>query len=214
MTSVLVVVDGEVTMRAAHTLSAHPGIESVSLLAPARSDHFDTVDHAADGSVVMGTDGAVEVAETARAPVATTEHTAVARGLSGAGITGLALALAVGVEGVDTVAVAAPGHPTGERRIVFPSPIDSLAVDEEVVDGHRLLIGGGSDPLGAAMVSGTRRHRVIVDDHRFMSGIALAAAAVLAAPNGTNGSPVWTRAEDYLRVAVEMGLVIGERAAS
>jgi hypothetical protein len=55
---------------------------------------------------------------------------------------------------------------------------------------------------------------VIVDDHQFLEGVALAAAAVAALEGEplAGPTPVWTRAEAYLRAAVDMGLVIAERS--
>ena len=215
MTAVLIVVDGEVTVRAAHSLSAHPGVSSIALLAPARSSHFPTVEDPDGFDVVVGTDGARRVGIDTGGTVATTEPGLSTPGLSGATVAGLALALAVGVDDLEEVAVALPGQPAGDRRVVFPSPIDGRMAVSDSMDGHTLLVAEGPGPLGAALVSGGARQRVIVDDHAFLSAVALAAAAGVIVEDGmTESAPVWTRAQDYLRVAVEMGLVVGERLAA
>jgi hypothetical protein len=47
----------------------------------------------------------------------------------------------------------------------------------------------------------------IVDDGDFLSGIALAAAVMVA---GAEPAPVWDHALDYLQAATAMGLVMAE----
>lgn len=215
MSRVLVVVDGEVTMRAGHSLAAHPGIASVSVLAPASSTHFPTAEDPGDFDVIVGTDQAATVGHDAGIKVATTGRSSPADGLTGATVTGLALALAVGMEDPTTIAVATPGQPSGSHRVVFPSPIDARKAAEEDVDGHEVLVAEGPGPLGAAMVTGGTRHRVVVDDYSFLTGVVLAAAAAVVLEDGAAGAaPVWSRADLYLRSAVEMGLVVGERRAA
>ncbi|MGA7270440.1 MAG: hypothetical protein WB239_05140 [Acidimicrobiia bacterium] len=215
MNRVLVAVEGEVTMRAAHSLAAQPGIDQISLLAPARSASFPTVERATGYDLVVGRGVAAEVGVKEGIPAVVEGTLGEQPGVYHASLRGLAMALAVGVEGVDIVAVALPGEPQGRRQLVFPSPIDARNAVEERMDGHELSVANGTGPLAAAMVLGGDRHRVIIDDHHFMAGIALAAAAAVAlADPPQEPEPVWTRAVDYLRVAADMGLVIGERAAT
>lgn len=215
MNRVLIAVEGEVTMRAAQSLATHPGVDQISLLAPAKSASFPTVERATGYDLVLGRGVAAEVGADEGITAIVEGTLAGQAGLYHASIAGLALSLAVGTQGVDIVGIAEPGEPQGSRRLVFPSPIDARNAREERLDGHELLVASGAGPLAAAIVLGGDRHRVIVDDHHFMAGIALAAAAAIALNDPPQGpEPVWTRALDYLRAAVDMGLVIGERAAT
>ena len=212
MSRILVAVEGEVTMRAAQTLSAHPGVESISLLGPAKSSFFPTTNEAEGHDIVVGGDLAAQVGLEVRIPAAVWGDLGDQDGLSRASIEGLALALAVGVDGVEVVAVATPGNREGDEALMFPSPIDSVPTTTEKVDGHEIHFGASPESVSAAMVRGRDIDRVIIDDHAFMRGIALAAAAAtLIEQPAPGGDPVWTRSSSYLRAAVEMGLVIGER---
>lgn len=211
---VVVVVEGEVTTRAAHSLAAHPEIEAVALLAPSRSEHFPTTDNPDDFDVVVGSGNAVTVAEGAGLPAVVTGRLGDQRGVSGASVMGLALALSVGVDNVEMVALAVPGEANGGTMVTFPAPIDSRPARQERYDGHPVLIAPGEGTVAAVMVLATKRHRVIVDDHSFMQAIALAAGVgVLIEGPVTDPTTAWTQAGPYLRTAVTMGLVIAERAA-
>ncbi|MFP3915198.1 MAG: hypothetical protein ACLFWM_10005 [Actinomycetota bacterium] len=211
MTRFAVAVDGDVTTRAAHSLSTHPGIEVV-LLAPATSRQFDVVDSPAGCRAVVGTERALRAAQSAGLPAVTAGDTDGLPGVAWASLPGLALALAAALEGVDTVAVALPGEPEGSREVVFPSPIDARRVRPEAVDSHTVWMGGGDGSLAAALSLGGEHDRVILDDHLFMSAIALAAGAVLLVEDQTPGRvAVWERSEPYLRAVTDMGLVLAER---
>lgn len=207
---VAIAVDGEVTLRAAQSLSVHPGVDEVVVLSPSENTHFATVENARGFDVLVGTDRAAPLGVRDQVPVAVTGDLPDQPGVSLGSPIGLALALAVGLEAVEIVGVATPGDAEGAETVVFPSPIDARFADKRKIDGHLVHVAGGDGPLAAAMVLGAGRHRVIVDDHRFMAGVALAAAAAVSLATGLDG-PVWTRAAEYLRTAVEMGLVIGER---
>jgi hypothetical protein len=212
---ILIAVEGELTMRAAQSLASQPGVDQLSLLAPAKSASFPTVERATGYDLVVGRTVAAEVGANEGIPAVVEGTLKGQPGIYHASIQGLAMALAVGVDEVETVAIATPGDPQGRDQLVFPSPIDSRKARAKRVDGHEVLVASGPGPLASAIVLGANRHRVIVDDHHFMAGIALAAAAAVALTDPPHESlPVWTRAVDYLRVAVEMGLVIGERAAA
>lgn len=212
---VLVAVDGESTTRAAQSLADHPGIDTVALLAPASSRQFETVTSAEGFDVVVGKAVAAETAQRAGIPAVVEDELPVdSPGVYGASIVGLALALAADLEGEPLTAVALEGEPAGDRTVMFPSPVDSRPVTEERISGRRVLVGRGEGPLQAAIALGTDRHRVVMDHARFMEGIALAAGVGILLEEATETSlPVWERNSVYLRTAVEMGLVIGERPA-
>lgn len=211
---IVVAVDGEVTMRAAQSLAVYPGVETVAVLGPAKSPHFPTIDTPAGWDLVIGSERAAKVAAKHELPAAVVGDLHAQPGMSLGSPIGLALALAVGIDALETVAVALPGAPEGESMVVFPSPIDNREATIDIVDGHEVHLARGEGPLAAAMALGARRHRVIVDDFAFLEGIALAAAAVVALEDPADGpTPVWVRAVSYLRVATDMGLVIGERSA-
>lgn len=200
-------------MRAAQSLAVHPGIEAVALLGPTKSPHFPTVETPAGWDLIVGLEGAAAAGVRHDLPVAVVAELDDQPGISLGSPVGLALALAVGVDGIRTVAVAIPGAGAGETQVVFPSPIDSRQAEVEIIDGHDVLVARGEGTLAAALALGEQRHRVIVDDSSFLGGVALAAAAVAALAAPLDGpTPVWTRADTYLRACAEMGLVIGERS--
>lgn len=209
---VAVAVEGEVTTRAAQSLSTHPDVEVV-LLAPATSSQFEVVDTPVGCAAVFGAGTAARVGAASRLPAVTTAGLGGQPGVAWASIRGLALALSSDLEGIRRIAAAIPGDPVGDETVVFPSPIDGRQAREEAVDSSRVLVARGEGPLASALALGGDRHRVIVDDHRFMEAIALAAGVGVLAEGGVTGPiPVWERSRPYLRTAAEMGLVIGERA--
>ena len=206
---VVVAVEGEATRRAAHSLSPHPDIE-VALLAPATSTQFSVVDSAAGHDAVVGLGRAARVAAASGVPAVVAGSLDGNRGIEHCSIPGLALALAADLESPGTVAVAMPGADGGDETIVFPSPIDSRRAHPETFSGRTVFVADGHETVAAAMALGRDLHRVILDDHRFMEGIALAAGVgILVA--GFESGPVWEHAAPYLQTATEMGLVIGER---
>lgn len=210
----LVAIEGEVTMRAAQSLHVHPGVETVALLGPSKAPGFDTVDSAAGFDAVFGAKTAAGTARTFGMPAVVIGGLEGQPGIAGASVVGLALALAA-AEGPDAlVAVAVPGEVTGDRRVVFPSPLDGRAATAERHGGREVLVARDQAPLGAAMVMGETRHRVILDDHRFLEGVALAAAVALLPEIQGEPLPVWARPGPYLRTAAEMGLVVAERPAA
>lgn len=215
MSRLVVAVEGEVTMRAAQSLVVHPGVDEVALLAPAKSLHFPTVSSPAGWDLVVGSEKAARAGRRHGIPVAVAGTLDDQPGVFLGSAVGLALALAVGVDMVETIAVALPGEASGDDDVVFPSPIDARPTIVERHDGHDIRVSRGPGNLAAVMVMGSDRHRVVLDDHSFMTGIALAAAAIVGLDAGqVTAFPVWSRSADYLQTAVAMGLVIGERAAA
>lgn len=208
---VVVAAESEATRRAALSLSTHPDVE-VALLAPTTSSQFAVVDSAVGYDAVVGGERAVRAAAEADVPAVVPGALQGHQGIEHCSIPGLALALAADLESPGTVAVAIPGHGGGDETIVFPSPIDSRRAHPETLTGRTLFIADSPENVSAAMALGRDRHLVILDDYRFMEGIALAAGVgpLLA---GFEHGPVWEHAAAYLQAATEMGLVIGERAA-
>ena len=208
MRVVVVAAEGEATRRAALSLSTHPDVE-VALLGPTTSSQFPVVDSAIGYDAVVGSErAAIEAGIPAVVPGALERHF----GVEHCSIAGLALALAADLEGVGTVAVAVPGAGGGDQEVTFPSPIDSRRARAESFSGRTVFVADSPDDAAAALALGQDRHRVILDDHRFMEGVALAAGVgVLLA--GYESGPVWRHAPAYLQTATEMGLVIGERPA-
>lgn len=208
---VAIAVEGEVTTRAAQSLSSHPDVEVV-LLAPANSSQFEVVDTPEGCVAVFGAGTAVRVAAASRLPAVTTAGLEGQPGVAWASIQGLALALASDLDSIRRVAAAIPGEPGGDETVVFPSPIDGRLAMDEKVDSRHLLVARGEGSLASALALGGNRHRAIMDDHRFMEAIALAAGVgVLGEGELTGAVPVWERSGPYLQTAAEMGLVIGER---
>ena len=215
MSRLVVAVEGEVTMRAAQSLVVHPGVDQVALLAPAKSVHFPTVTSPVGWDLVIGSERAAGAGRKHGIPVAVTGTLDDQPGIFLGSPVGLALALAVGVDMVETIALAQPGEASGDSTVVFPSPIDARTAIVEHHDGHDIQVARGQGNLAAVMVMGSDRHRVVLDDNSFLTGIALAAAAVVGLDSEPGTAlPVWTRSADYLQTAVSMGLVIGERSAA
>lgn len=209
---VAVAVEGEVTTRAAQSLSSHPDVEVV-LLAPAKSSQFEVADTPEGCAAVIGAESAVRIAAASRLPAVATTRLGTQPGVAWASIPGLALALSSDLDSIRQVAVAVPGDPDGDETVVFPSPIDGRKAVAEEIDSRHLLVARGDGPLASALALGGDRHRAIMDDHRFMEAIALAAGVgALTEGELTGPVPAWERSRPYLRAAAEMGLVIGERA--
>lgn len=206
---------GELAIRAAHSLTSHPGVTAVSLLAPAKSASFPTVEDAGDSDVVVGPgEDARHAAEAAGKPVVVSEMVLGGPGIYGASLRGLALALTSGLGVPTTVALATAGPPGGGRDVTFPSPIGRRSAAEEIVEGHHILVARGAGTFEAVYAAGPHLHRTIVDEGLFMAGIALAAGvALMREPPPSPAEPVWRWADAYLRTVVAMGLVVGERPA-
>lgn len=213
MSRVVVAVEGEVTMRAAHSLASHDGVDEVAVLGPTKSNSFPTVDKPDGWDVVVGRKNAADAGRRSGVVAAVTDDLVAQPGISLGSPFGLVLALAVGVEMVETLAVALPGNPGSGEQIVFPSPIDGRPAVAERHGGHAIQVGRGAEPLTAVMVLGAERHRVVLDDSKFLAGVALAAAAVVATTTRPDRPvPAWSHAGLFLDTATAMGLVLAERA--
>jgi hypothetical protein len=201
---------GDTAVRAAHSLAAHPGVESVVVIGPAQSTSFPVKASAKGCDLLIGSgDRAPGEAERHGLPlvwdgVANESGTAV----WGASPEGMTLALMSETGDPDLVATAIPdGVPGAGQRIVFPSPVGPLDGIDVDYAGHGMKIARSENGFTACYVRSRERSVTIVDDSRFLAGVALAAGV---AAFGAEPQPVWDGAIDYLRAAIDMGLVMGE----
>lgn len=205
-----VLVTGDIAVRAAHSLSAHDTVDEVVVIGPAKSRSFRVVNSAEECDVLVGTGpGAVDKARRHNVPLVWDgDHDASGVAVYGANPRGLTLAVASRETDPRLVAVAHPDLTGGgDQRARFPDPLGRL----DVLDGsygNRVLAQAKSENgFAACLVVSTGRRVTIVDDARFMSGIALAAGVDVA---GGAQKAVWDEALTYLHTATAMGLVMAE----
>lgn len=198
-------------MRAAHSLSAHPGIDSVVVIGPATSRSFTVVDTAEGCDFLVGSGP--------KAPEQALQHgvpliwdgDGPADGVMvwAANPKGLALALAARETDPQLVAVAHPAFQVGSggRAIRFPDPVGQVRVVEQTMGGRALAVGTSSNQFAACLTVGAGRRVAIVDDGEFLAGITLAAGVSVA---GETQGPVWKGALPYLEACTEMGVIMAE----
>lgn len=198
---------GDVAVRAAHSLSAHPTVEEVVVIGPAKSKNFKVVDTAEGCDLLIGT-GASAPEQAARLGVPLIwdgESAADGVAVWGANPSGLTLALAARETDPQLVAIAQPGAAGGSDHVArFPDPIGVLDVADTTYAGQRLAVGRSPNDFCACLAVGAARKVTIVDDGAFLAGIALAAGIAVEA------GPVWDSALPYLQTAMAMGLVMAE----
>lgn len=204
-------VTGDTSVRAAHSLAAHPGIDVV-VIGPATSKSFDVVETAEECDFLVGSgDKAPRMALRHDIPLVW-DGSLPAQGVAvwGASPLGLALALASRETDPRLVAVAHREFDgaDAERTARFPDPVGRVRVRDDRVGGKPIAVGRSSNEFSACLVDGAGRRVTIVDDGSFLAGIALA-AGVAVAKHG--GGAVWDSALIYLETATEMGLVMAER---
>ena len=205
-----VLATGDTAVRAAHSLAAHPGVGEIVVVGPARSKNFKVVPTASDCDVLVGSGPqAPAKARRLKTPLIWDgESSPEGVAVWGASPAGLTLALAADETDLQVMAVAHPSLPAGsEQQIHFPEPVGSLLVSDLELGGHRLAAASPAGDFAACYVKSAGRTVAVVDDARFMAGVALAAG--LAVYNGSAGS-VWEEAYAYLLAATDMGLVMGE----
>lgn len=203
-------VTGDIAVRAAHSLNAHPVVKEVVVVGPARSRSFRVVPDAEGCDLLVGTGpeaparaaalgvGLVWDGETAKPGVA----------VYGASPVGLGLALAVRESQPTLVAVAHPDLDEGEERQVrFPDPVGPLKTVEARYAGREVALGKSPNRFAACLAVGLERRVTVVDEGPFLSGIALAAGATVAEGGAV---AVWERALEYLKAATAMGLVLAD----
>lgn len=203
-------VTGDAAVRAAHSLGAHPTVDEVVVIGPARSTNFEVVKSAEGCDYLLG--------HGPRAPAQARQHRvpliwdgeAEEEGVAvwGASPQGLTLALADRESEPRLIAVAHPELPAGnDHHARFPQPLGRLGVADGTYAGRRLAMARSPNSLAACLAIGVERRVTIVDEGPFMSGISLAAAVDIAAGGA---APVWERPLDYLTTATDMGLVMAE----
>jgi hypothetical protein len=204
-------VTGDTAVRSAHSLQAHPGIDEVVVIGPAKSKSFEVVD-SADGCDVLVGHGktAPGLARDQGVPLIW-DGDGPEEGVAvwGASPTGLAVALAAREPDPRLVAVAHPevSDKGTTRTTRFPDPIGRIAVFDGTVGDKPVALGRSPNEFAACLAVGAGRRVTVVDHAGFLSGIALAAG--VAAINGS-ARPVWDAALLYLEAVTEMGLVMAE----
>jgi hypothetical protein len=207
-----VMVTGEVAVRAALSLSAHPGIDEVVVIGPATSRTFPVVTDASGCDLLIGTGGeAPRRARSLGVPLVW-DGEAHEDGVivHGASAEGLALAVAARESDPRLVALAHPDLPEGTGgRAEFPQPVGRLTVSDRAYGGRRLAGGRSTNGYAAVLTVGRMRRVAVVDDARFLSGVALAAGVAVVEDEPV---AVWDSALTYLRAATGMGLVMAEES--
>lgn len=204
-------ITGDVSVRAAHSLAAHEGIDEVVVVGPATSKSFDVVETAEGCDYLVGSGpSAPQLARDQGVPLVW-DGVVVEEGVAvwGASPTGLALALAAREPDPRLVAVAHPdlAIDTFDRTTRFPDPIGRVGVRDSQLGGRPVAEAQSPNDFAACLAVGAKRRVTVVDHGHFLSGVALAAGVTIA-----NGSTVavWEAALPYLEAATEMGLVMAE----
>lgn len=204
-------VTGDVSVRAAHTLQAHPEVDQVVVVGPARSKSFQVVADASSCDYLVGSgESAVTQAQAHSIPLIWDgDHAADGVAVWGASPIGITLAIASRESDPRLVALAHPDLPeeSTSTTIRFPKPVGRLGAHDASVDGHPIALARSSNRFAACLAEGETRRVTMVDDGAFMSGIALAAG--IATVNSP-GEPVWNSALPYLETTTQMGLVMAE----
>lgn len=204
-------VTGDIAVRSAHSLQAHPDIDEIVVVGPARSKSFEVVDSADDCDFLVGHGGrALALARRHGVPLIWDgEGPEEGVAVWGASPTGLAMALASREPDPRLVAVAHPEiDDSGTTRTTrFPDPIGRVGVFDGTVGGRPIALAHSPNEFAACLAIGASRRVTVVDHGGFMSGVALAAG--IAAANGS-GHAVWENSLPYLEAATEMGLVMAE----
>lgn len=204
-------VTGDISVRAAHSLSAHRDVEEIVVVGPATSKSFRVVESADQCDYLVGSGPtAPEMARRHGVPLLWDGHEP-AEGVAvwGASPTGLAVTLATRETDPRLVAVAHPDLvvDTFDRTNRFPDPIGRVGVRDAQLGGYPVAEARSPNEFAACLAVGAGRRVTVVDHGHFLSGVALAAG--LAALNGSS-APVWERSLPYLETATTMGLVMAE----
>ncbi len=205
-------VTGDVAVRAAHSLSAHPTVDEVVVIGPARSKSFEVVSTAEGCDLLVGSGpGAPDLARKHGVGLIWDGET-LAPGVqvAAASPAGMTLALADRESDPRLVAVSHPDYEEGgDHAVRFPEPVGAGMVTDVSYAGRRVAMAHSENRFAACLAVGAERRVTIVDDGAFLSGIALAAAVDVA---GVSPALVFEDSLSYLRAATTMGLVMADDA--
>lgn len=204
-------VTGDTSVRAAHSLQAHPGVDAIVVIGPAKSKSFEVVETAEGCDYLVGSGpSAPGLASKHGVPLVWDgDETAEGVAVWGASPVGLAIALATREPDPRLVAVAHPAiDGNGSSRTTrFPDPVGRLGVRDVQIGGHPVALAASTNEFAACLAVGASRRVTVVDHGDFLSGVALAAGVAIA---DDTPAPVWERALPYLEAVTEMGLVMAE----
>jgi hypothetical protein len=190
--------------RIAWALGSHPGIGKVAMLGrkPPASWRDLVV-----GGRELGTADIVVDPDPDDAGIVVTAGDSTRPGITNASPQGLARALQTRLTG-DSVAIwTTRGKPNREGPVHhFPPPVGPVrgTSGDAPIEGDLAGVGAFGD-VGSV---------VVIDDLRFLETVCMAAGAVVADIAITEPTPVWERAEDYIRACEQLGLVIAESVSS
>lgn len=201
---------GDTAVRAAHSLAAHPTVDEVVVVGPARSKSFRVVPSAAECDLLVGTGPDAPAQARSHGVPLVWDGESIEDGvmMAGGSPAGLGLAMASREPDARLVAVAHPDFAEGSDHVVrFPDPVGSSTVADAIYAGRRVAMAKSPNRFAACLAVGAGRSVTIVDDGAFMSGIALAAGVVIA-----DGEPklVFEESLTYLEAAAAMGLLMAE----
>ena len=212
----LVLADEDGDLRIAHVLAGE-GLE-VSVIGKAKPGRYPVVDDPTGVDVVVGyTAKALEMADRAGAGAVTAAdvESSPVPTVAGASLLGAALAMAARLEtgGSDVlrVAIAHPGGSAlGGIGLVFPSPVGRTRGTVLSEAPLNVVAAAAADPWAAIVIEANTGDEAVVDEHRFLSAICLAAGVALLPPAGI--VKVWDVPDLYLSRAEGMGLVAAKRS--
>ena len=215
---VLVLADHDRDLRIAHVLRSEPSVERVAYMGPASSAVIEKVETPAGFDLVVspGPEAFAVAAEVEAAALSAAEiDVSPVPAVVGASLLGLGLAMAARLESQGTtvtrVSVARPGaNGSGPIKVGFPQPVGRLS-GVELLDLPVKVIEATAPPGWASiLVEGDGTRQAVVDDHLFLSTIALAAGIALVPPAGI--VRVWDSPQTYLSRAEAMGLVAAAKS--
>lgn len=215
---VLVRSDDDRGVRVANALASEPGIE-LALIGTARSSRVPTVDEPAGFDVVIGAGTEVlQLAQQAGAAAVTSAEvdSSPVPTVSGASLLGAGLAIAsrmkAGGSDVLRVGIAQPGNGAlGGVSISFPAPVGRARGTVLMEAPFQVVATASQEPWAGISVETNTGDQAVVDEHKFLAAVCLAAGIALIPPAGI--VKVWDLASAYLAKAEMMGLVAAQRAS-
>ena len=205
-----VLVTGDTAVRAAHSLGAHPTVDEVVVVGPARSKSFRVVPSAEGCDYLVGTGPDAPGLARNHGVQLIWDGESIEDGIivAGGSPAGLALAMASREPDPRLVAVSHPDYDEGSDHVVrFPEPVGKATVNDTTYAQRRVATAKSPNRFAACLAVGAGRRVTIVDDAAFLSGIALAAGVDIA---GDQPLMVFDDALTYLQTATDMGLVMAD----